>query len=340
MISRHPRWALVIATGAGTISVFAFVVLPAVLVSTIGACSAGANPPVGNAAWLATAYGPPWGGIQGNGVTATGINLTGGQPMLEVAVDPSLIPLRTFVHVQPNPFDTPGAFYAGDTGGAIVGQHVDIYDWRGRAEQDAWGARQVTVTPAADPGAGNALEQVQAPALVPLANQCASAGGYQNPFAHAAAIVPERIDMGVDYTASGPIDALGDGIVTYSQAEGAGWGPYSCSGGHGGAVVYRLADGPDQGRFVYVTEGIIPAVQVGQQISGGQPVATFTGCIEIGWGTGTGDQPMAAALGQACTGGDAGCHSTWCGLNMSQLIAATGGPAGVLQPGELVGSGC
>ena len=59
------------------------------------------------------------------------------------------------------------------------------------------------------------------------------AGGYQDPFAHATAIVPERIDMGVDYSASGPIDALGDGIVTYAQAEGAGWGPYSCSGGHG-----------------------------------------------------------------------------------------------------------
>ena len=209
MTSRHRRWALLIATGAGTISVFAFVVLPAVLVSTITACSNGPTVPAGNGSWLATAYGPPWGGIQGNGVTATGINLTAGPPMLEVAVDPSVIPLRSFVHVEPNPFDTPGAFYAGDTGGAIVGQHVDIYDWRGRAEQDAWGARQVTVTPAADPGAGNALEQVQAPALVPPANQCASAGGYQNPFAHATAIVPERIDMGVDYTASGQIDALG-----------------------------------------------------------------------------------------------------------------------------------
>jgi len=260
--------------------------------------------------------------------------------MLEVAVDPSIIPLRSFVHVQPNPFETSGAFYAGDTGGAITGQHVDVYDWRGRADQDAWGSRQVNVTPAADPGAGNALEQVQAPALAPPVNECASAGGYQDPLAHASAIVPERIDMGVDYTASGPIDALGDGIVTYSQAEGAGWGPYSCSGGHGGAVVYRLADGPDQGRFVYVTEGIIPTVHVGQQVSAGQPVATFTGCIETGWGTGTGDQPMAAALGQACAAGDAGCHSTWCGLNMSQLIVATGGPAGVLQPGRVVGNGC
>ena len=103
--------------------------------------------------------------------------------------------------------------------------------------------------------------------------------------------------------------------------------------------MYRLADGADQGRFVYVTEGIVPAVQVGQ-VSAGQPVATFTGCIEIGWATGTGDQPMAAALGQACSDADPGCHSTWCGYSMSQLITAAGGPAGVMQAGGPVGSGC
>ena len=93
MTSRHRRWALLVAMGAGTISVFAFVVLPAVLVSTITACSSGTALPAGNGSWLATAYGPPWGGIQGDGVTATGINLTGGPPMLEVAVDPSVIPV-------------------------------------------------------------------------------------------------------------------------------------------------------------------------------------------------------------------------------------------------------
>ncbi len=42
-----------------------------------GACSlAGGEAPGAPAApgsWLATAYGPPWGGIQGNGVTATGL---------------------------------------------------------------------------------------------------------------------------------------------------------------------------------------------------------------------------------------------------------------------------
>ena len=84
---------------------------------------------------------------QGRGVTATGLNLTAGQPAYEIAVDPSVIPLQSFAHVTPNPFGTRHAFYAGDTGGAIIGRHVDIYDWQGRAAQDAWGVRHVTVTP-------------------------------------------------------------------------------------------------------------------------------------------------------------------------------------------------
>jgi 3D (Asp-Asp-Asp) domain-containing protein len=126
-----------------------------------GACSSAlpaATPPaVGSGSWLATAYGPPWGGIEGNGVTATGINLMAGQPALEVAVDPHVIALGSYVHVQPNPFGTASAFYAGDTGGAIVGKHIDIYDWRGRADQNAWGQRSVSVDPAPNPGAGNLL---------------------------------------------------------------------------------------------------------------------------------------------------------------------------------------
>ena len=127
-----------------------------------GGCSLAASPaPPGEAgSWLATAYGPPWGGIEGNGITATGMNLTAGQPALEVAVDPRLISLGSYVHVQPNPFGTTGAFYAGDTGGAITGKHIDIYDWRGRASQNAWGQRAVSVTPTPSPGAGNLLGAV------------------------------------------------------------------------------------------------------------------------------------------------------------------------------------
>ena len=116
--------------------------------------------PAGSGAWIATAYGPPWDAMNGSGVTATGLNLTGGRPAYEIAVDPAVIPLQTFEHVTPNPFGTRHAFYAGDTGGAIIGQHVDIYDWQGRAAQDAWGVRHVTVTPAPNPGTGNLLGEI------------------------------------------------------------------------------------------------------------------------------------------------------------------------------------
>jgi 3D (Asp-Asp-Asp) domain-containing protein len=340
--TRRWRWvAAVVACCAALV----LAVVPAVLVSTVaGGCDVGYQPGSGPGAWVATAYGPPWGGIEGDGVTATGIDLTAGPPMLEVAVDPHVVALGSFVHVEPNPFDTAGAFYAGDTGGAIIGTHVDIYDWRGRAAQNAWGARRVSVTPAADPGAGNALGQVQAPALSPpaggIACASASAGSYENPFAGSTSVVPERIDMGVDYDGTGPIDALGAGTVTYSVPGGAGWGPFSCSGGHGGAIVYRLGDGPDAGRYVYVTEGIVPLVTVGEQVQAGQPVASFTGCIETGWATGVGANTMAAELGQACASGDPGCVSTGCGWSMSQLIEAAGGPAGIVQGGGVVGSGC
>lgn len=116
--------------------------------------------PPGSGAWIATAYGPPWGGIQGNGITATGLNLTAGRPAYEIAVDPTVVPLQSFAHVTPNPFGTRHAFYAGDTGGAIIGRHVDIYDWQGRGAQDAWGERHVIVTSAPDPGTGSLLDEI------------------------------------------------------------------------------------------------------------------------------------------------------------------------------------
>ena len=97
-------------TGALAAALAALAVLAVVLSTSQqgGACSGGEPPatqtPAG--AWVATAYGPPWGGIQGNGITATGLNLTAGQQAFEVAVDPKAIALRSYVHVQPNPFGT------------------------------------------------------------------------------------------------------------------------------------------------------------------------------------------------------------------------------------------
>jgi len=171
---------LLALTGALATALLGLAVL-AVLLSTSqagGACSLGSaeSAPGRSGSWLATAYGPPWGGIQGDGITATGLNLSAAPAVFEVAVDPSVIALRSYVHVQPNPFGTSSAFYAGDTGGAIIGKHIDIYDWRGRVSQDAWGQRTVTVTAAPDPGAGNLLGGV---APVPPSESGPAAAGCQ-----------------------------------------------------------------------------------------------------------------------------------------------------------------
>jgi 3D (Asp-Asp-Asp) domain-containing protein len=159
--SRKRRWLLWL-TPAGA---FMLIALPIVLLGGVATEQCAPAPtvdagPGGAGSWIATAYGPPWNAINGSGVTATGLNLKAGPPAYEIAVDPSLIPLQSFAHIRPNPFDTTRAFYAGDTGGAIIGRHVDIYDWKGRADQNAWVVRHVNVTPAPNPGSGNLLQEI------------------------------------------------------------------------------------------------------------------------------------------------------------------------------------
>jgi len=67
--------------------------------------------------------------------------------MYEVAVDPSVW-LGSYVYVQPTRLHDQRLLcrYTG----AIKGDHVDIYDWRGRADRTR-GHAQVTVTPAPTP---------------------------------------------------------------------------------------------------------------------------------------------------------------------------------------------
>lgn len=96
--------------------------------------------------FTATSYGPPWGGIQGGGVTATGVNLKGSPHEYGVAVDPKVIPLGSKLKITPNPFGYSGAFTAFDTGGAIKGKRIDFYDWRGRKSQLGWGRKTVSVS--------------------------------------------------------------------------------------------------------------------------------------------------------------------------------------------------
>jgi 3D (Asp-Asp-Asp) domain-containing protein len=127
--------------------------------------------------YIATSYGPPWGGIQGNGsATSGGLRINGGRPRwYMIAVDPALIGHGQLVQVWPNPFGWPGPFLAADTGAAIQQHRIDFYDWRGRGLQRTWGRRTTTLTPAdvgvdagaalARPSCASRNETYAAPAL-------------------------------------------------------------------------------------------------------------------------------------------------------------------------------
>lgn len=75
-----------------------------------------------------------------SGITATGINLKANPNAKVIAVDPRVIPLGSKVYVEGY-----GHAIAGDTGGAIKGNKIDLFmNDLGRAKQ--WGRKNVTVT--------------------------------------------------------------------------------------------------------------------------------------------------------------------------------------------------
>lgn len=75
-----------------------------------------------------------------SGITATGINLNEDRNKKVIAVDPNVIPLGTSVYVEGY-----GEAIAGDTGGAIKGNKIDIHVPT-KDEAYRWGVRTVQVT--------------------------------------------------------------------------------------------------------------------------------------------------------------------------------------------------
>ena len=164
-------------------------------------------------------------------------------------------------------------------------------------------------------------------------------GGYANPLADAPHVIPERIDMGVDYAdpQPEPIDAIGDATITYAGPQAGGWQP-NC-------INYTLTQPPTPTQqYVYVCEHITPTIQAGQTVQPGQPIATFIpgGGIETGFAAapGTPVSTRAAQLNQQAQTGDAGNNRTNCGQTMSNLIQQAGGPPGLTESRAIVGSGC
>ncbi|MGD7046444.1 ubiquitin-like domain-containing protein [Jeotgalibacillus proteolyticus] len=74
-----------------------------------------------------------------SGITATGIDLKANPGMKVIAVDPSVIPLGSKVYVEGY-----GYAVAGDTGGAIKGNKIDVFI-PSKEEAYRWGNRQVKI---------------------------------------------------------------------------------------------------------------------------------------------------------------------------------------------------
>lgn len=87
-------------------------------------------------------------------------------------------------------------------------------------------------------------------------------------------------DMGVDFSGSGPIPAVIQGVVTRVDPIGSG------NGWPGGALVVIKGTGPDAGKFTYLAENFHPAVRVGQSVNRGMSLGSAVGVypyIEYGW---------------------------------------------------------
>ncbi|HLH67292.1 MAG TPA: hypothetical protein VKV27_16500 [Solirubrobacteraceae bacterium] len=149
--------------------------------------------------------------------------------------------------------------------------------------------------------------------------------GYVNPFASVSNLTPFRVDEGVDYGGSGPIRALGDGVVY--NTDGSGW--------PGGTFIgISLTSGPYAGLSIYYAENIIPWVTVGQRVRAGQVVGVMVDHFpytESGWATGQGQEPLALALGQEDPKGDPGGWTTAAGASFNNLLVSLGAPSGELQ---------
>jgi uncharacterized protein YabE (DUF348 family) len=85
----------------------------------------------------ATAYTGDCSGCSGR--TATGINLRSNPNMKLIAVDPSVIPLGTRVYVEGY-----GYALAGDTGGGIKGNKIDVF-FGSKSAAYQWGLRRIKV---------------------------------------------------------------------------------------------------------------------------------------------------------------------------------------------------
>jgi murein DD-endopeptidase MepM/ murein hydrolase activator NlpD len=145
---------------------------------------------------------------------------------------------------------------------------------------------------------------------------------YRNPVRAITGIIPERVDMGVDYGGNGPVYALGDAVITNATGDSAGWPG-------GGWITYQLTSGPAKGLQIYLAEDVQPTVQVGQHVTADTVIANMVNRgdgIETGWAMpdGASAESQLTVAGGISGGGP---FPTQIGLNFDRLLVALGTPA-------------
>jgi hypothetical protein len=148
-----------------------------------------------------------------------------------------------------------------------------------------------------------------------------SAFGYVNPLRAITNLMPQRIDMGVDFGGTGPIYALGAAVITNAIGNSPGWPG-------GGWITYRLTSGRGKGLMVYVAEDVTPTVHVGQVVNSSTVIAhMYNGGagIETGWAMpdGSSAESQLPAAGGISGGGP---FPVKVGINFEELLQALGVP--------------
>ena len=207
---------------------------------------------------------------------------------------------------------------------AVAGVVAVVCTWAGaaqlRARPSAWAGEWLAR--AAGGMAGLPASWTGGPQIVGAVVADSAGGSYRNPLRGVTGLVPERIDDGVDFAGSGPVYALGDGVVTGASGSNFGWPG-------GGWITYRLTSGPAEGLSVYVAEDVTPAVTVGQEVNSSTVIANmYNGGagIETGWAMpdGASAESQLAVAGGISGGGP---FPTEVGLNFEELLQSLGVPA-------------
>lgn len=151
-------------------------------------------------------------------------------------------------------------------------------------------------------------------AYSPVVTTSAPSGAYADPLRAISGLVADRVDMGVDYSGSGPVYALGPGIIQAIYC--------NCTYGWpgGGWICELLTGGPDAGSSVYVAEDATAQAYTGEKVWDTTVIATMWGGIETGWA-------QTGCAGNALAGSYPG-YPTAAGISYNSVLVSVGAPSG------------